>query len=167
MGLKDQVLGGRNWIQKVVEWIPGFRGYYGREHRRDADKLVREAIAARLATASEAVGTATAALAKAKRLDDVDRAGRLSQRLLTAADRARTAAQGYSGFFDAMKVREPELDRIYEHDVALLAAAESANQKASALDSQKPSFDALESEVSKIEKGLDARKEVLLQLGSA
>jgi hypothetical protein len=35
-------------------------------------------------------------------------------------DRIRTAAYGYAGLFDAVKVKEKELDALYEFDEAML-----------------------------------------------
>ncbi len=155
MGTQEQVMGGRNWIQKAGEWIPGFRGYYAREHRRDTDKLLREAVAARLKAAVDRLGEASVAMTKEKRLDEVERLQRLSQRLATLADRTRTAAQGYSGFFDALKIRESELDRLHAHDAAIFQTAEAAKAAATG---------ALETLAAEIESMLDARKEILLDL---
>jgi hypothetical protein len=159
MGMREQVMGGRNWIQKVVEWVPGFRGYYAREHRRDADKLVREAASARLSGAVEALGLLTVTLAKTGSLDEVDRLGRLSQRLGSAADRLRLSPRGYAGFFDAVKVREGEIDRLYAQDLALLQGAEIllASAKAGALDP-------LETGLAQLESEIDRRKETFLDL---
>ena len=154
MGVKEQVQENRNWIQKVGEWIPGFRGYYAREHRRDADRLIREAVAARLRAAVDALGEASTALLKEKRLDEVERLQRLSQRVGTLADRIRTATGGYSGFFDAVKVREPELDRLYGHDASLLSAAEAL--KADPTEAKAAAFESL----------LDRRKELFLDLSN-
>ncbi len=37
-----------NALEKLAEKIPGFRGYREKEHRRDADKLLRLTIASRV-----------------------------------------------------------------------------------------------------------------------
>jgi hypothetical protein len=50
-------------------------------------------------------------------LDDVERAVMKLQILI---DRIRTAAYGYAGLFDAVKVKEKELDALYEFDNKLL-----------------------------------------------
>ena len=155
MGAREQVLQGRTWVQKVVEWVPGFRGYYAREHRRDADRLLRDAVSSRLRAAVDALGEASAAQVKAGRLDEVERLQRLSQRAGTLADRIRTAAGGYSGFFDAVKVLEPQLDHLYELDTTLLAAAEAFKS-----DPQEPKAAALEAL-------MDRRKELFLDLKGA
>ena len=32
----------RNALERLVQRIPGFRGYYDKENRREADKLLRD-----------------------------------------------------------------------------------------------------------------------------
>ena len=41
---------GRNFLEELVGKIPGFSGYQERSNRREADKLLREAIAERYGT---------------------------------------------------------------------------------------------------------------------
>ena len=41
-------------------------------------------------------------------------------KLRTFADRLRTAPRGYAGMFDAVKINEEELSRLYEYDAAML-----------------------------------------------
>jgi hypothetical protein len=48
-------------------------------------------------------------------LDDLERFGR---KLDTLTDSIRFADYGYTGFFDAIKIKEDELDRLYEYDAA-------------------------------------------------
>jgi hypothetical protein len=52
-------------------------------------------------------------------------------------DRCRTAAYGYSGLFDAVKVNEPELAKLYNFDLALL---ENAAKVAAAIDNVEASM---------------------------
>ena len=155
MGAREQVMGGRSWVQRVGEWIPGFRGYYAREHRRDADRLVRDAVSARLKAVVDALGESGAVLARSGRVEDlkeVERTQRLSQRLATLADRVRTAAGGYAGFFDAVKVLEPQLHVLYEQDQALLAGAEDLKT------------DPTEAKALALEQRMDRRRELIVDL---
>jgi hypothetical protein len=50
-------------------------------------------------------------------LDDLEKA---AIKLRTFIDKVRRASYGYSGFFDAAKVNEDELARVYEYDSAML-----------------------------------------------
>jgi hypothetical protein len=43
-------------------------------------------------------------------------------------DRVKNASYGYSGLFDAVKINEAELLKIYQYDLALLEMAEEANR---------------------------------------
>jgi hypothetical protein len=38
----------RNWLERLVDKVPGFRGYQNRELRRDVDRLQREHLAKEL-----------------------------------------------------------------------------------------------------------------------
>jgi hypothetical protein len=49
-------------------------------------------------------------------------------KLRTFADRVRTATRGYSGLFDAVKINEEELAKLYEYDSALLEMAEEVGR---------------------------------------
>ena len=46
----------------------------------------------------------------------------------TFMDKIRTASYGNSGFFDAIKINEDELARLYEFDLALLESADEVQR---------------------------------------
>jgi hypothetical protein len=50
----------------------------------------------------------------------VEKIGTARRRLQTLADTVHTAAYGYAGLFDAVRVKEEELDALYEFDNQLL-----------------------------------------------
>jgi hypothetical protein len=50
-------------------------------------------------------------------VDDLEKA---AIKLRTFIDKIRRASYGYSGFFDAIKINEEELARVYEYDATLL-----------------------------------------------
>jgi len=52
-------------------------------------------------------------------------------------DRIRTASYGYAGIFDAIKIKEEQLDQVYQYDYALLELSESV---ASAIDNVETSI---------------------------
>ena len=45
-------------------------------------------------------------------------------RLRQFIDRVKTAVYGYAGFFDAVKVKEEELEKVYQYDLTLLEMAD-------------------------------------------
>lgn len=116
----DKALGG---LEDLARKIPGYRGYKEKEMRREADRLLRESIAKAFGDqilrlidfqGQLVAGGKIELLEYATDMDDAVR------RLQTLVDRIKRASMGYAGFFDAVKVKEKQLDALYEFDDSLL-----------------------------------------------
>ncbi len=94
----------------------GFIGYLERENRREADKLLRQTIAQRYEEQWDRISQLQRQLISEGKLELVDDLEAAAIKLRAFIDRARHASYGYSGFFDAVRVNEAELTRIYEYD---------------------------------------------------
>ena len=114
----------RGTLERLGGKIPGFRGYLAREKRRDADKLLRYAIAQRFETQLRRLPDLQMQLVSAGGIEHVDDVERAVTRLNTFVDRVRTTPRGYAGFFDAVKVKEDDLERLYQWDTQLLDEAD-------------------------------------------
>jgi hypothetical protein len=124
MSLLDNVKDQMSGLEKLVAKIPGYSGYKEKEQRREADKLLRDHIAARMRSAKiqlDALQTDLIAVGKYELLTDT---GSAATQIQTFIDRVRTAPYGYGGLFDAVKVQEDDLDRVYEFDAALVSYAD-------------------------------------------
>ncbi len=118
--LFEKVTGSQDWFKKIASKVPGFSGYIERQNRRAADKLLRETIANRFEELWQRISmlqTDLISQGEILYLDDLEKA---AIKLRTFIDKIRRASYGYSGFFDATKVNEDELARVYEHDSAML-----------------------------------------------
>lgn len=124
MSLLDSIKDEMSGIEKVVAKIPGYQGYKEKEQRREADKLLREHIANRMRTVKRELDALQTDLISAGKLGLLDEAGSAATQIQTFIDRVRTAPYGYSGLFDAVRIKEDDLDRIYEFDAALVSYAE-------------------------------------------
>jgi ribosomal protein L17 len=116
----QQHLGG---LEELVSKIPGYSGYKAKETRREADKLLRMEAARQFDEQRRRLADLQVQListGQIEYLDDVDRAVTKLQGLV---DRIKTASYGYAGLFDAVKVKEEQLDALYEYDNALLEHA--------------------------------------------
>lgn len=105
-------------FKKLVSFIPGFGGYVERQNRRDADKLLRETVARRFEehwSRASNLQTELVSNGMIKFVDDMEKA---VISLRTFIDKISTAARGYSGLFDAVKINEKELESIYQFDAA-------------------------------------------------
>jgi hypothetical protein len=119
-----KIEGERGGLERLAGKIPGFRGYLAKEKRRDADKLLRDAIAARFETQLRRLPELQMQLIGAGGLEYVDDLERAVVKLQTFVDRVKTTPRGYAGFFDAVKVKEDDLERLYHWDTQLLDEAD-------------------------------------------
>ncbi len=121
MSLLDQIKGEMGGLeQKLTELIPGYRGYKQKELRREADKLLRDTLVSRLRAVKRQMDALQQDLISAGKFDLLDEVGSAITQLQTFTDRVRTAAYGYGGLFDAVRVKEDDLDRLYQFDLQLL-----------------------------------------------
>lgn len=119
----ESIKGSRGWMEKLVAAIPGFKGYVEKEARRDADKMLREHVAQLLEAQSRRMVEVQQQLVsegKILLLDDMERA---VNKLTALIDRIKTASYGYAGLFDALKVKEAELEALYTFDNSLITEA--------------------------------------------
>ncbi len=124
MNLLDNIKGEMSGIEKLVSKIPGYKGYKEKELRREADKLLRDHIANRLRTVKTQLDGLQVDLIGAGKIDLLDEAGSAATQIQTFIDRLRTASYGYAGLFDAVRIKEDDLDRVYEFDSALVSYAD-------------------------------------------
>ncbi len=118
--LRQRIESAYNKIEEMAKDIPGYRGYKDKEVRREADKLIRLKVAGRLQEQRRRLNSIEVELANAGRLGALLILDRSLMRLQLLVDRLKTASYGYAGLFDAIKIREAELDALYEFDAALL-----------------------------------------------
>ncbi len=120
MDLRQTVEDSKGGLEGLLSRIPGYHGYKEKENRRAADKLLREHVSGNLNEQRRRLAELQRDLLEHGGLllvDDLDRAVTKVQKL---ADKVRTASYGYAGLFDAVKVKEEDLDALYEFDEDML-----------------------------------------------
>ncbi len=120
MGLTDKLQSGMNAIERTIAGLPGVEEYKAKERRRDADRKVRESLARLLEEQRGRLTDLQLALLNSGGLDWLDDLERAVGKLQLLIDRVKTASYGYAGFFDADKVREPELEALIQFDRAMI-----------------------------------------------
>lgn len=113
----DEARRERNLIERLGAHVPGFAGYLDRELRREVDEALRRHLAAQLDAARREVAVAMTSLTLAQAAQ-LARLSRLDKELDALACRLRSAGAGYAGLFDAFKVREEQLERLYALDLS-------------------------------------------------
>lgn len=116
----DAAKGQRNLLERLMDKIPGYKGFQDRELRRDVDKLQREHLAKQLGRIKGALRESARRYTDAGQLAALGPFDRIDRVLDGVSQSVRFADYGATGLFDAVKVYDAELEKLYEHDLAVL-----------------------------------------------
>jgi hypothetical protein len=123
--LTEKVQSSQNAFERLVSRIPGFGGYKQKEQRREADKLLRLYVARQYEEQLTRLNAIQAELASQGDLRTLLALERVTIKLQLLIDRIKNASYGYSGLFDAVKVDEAALDKLYEFDRGMVDGVET------------------------------------------
>lgn len=165
----DKVRREMTLTERILSYIPGYRGYKEKEIRRETDRLVRMEATNRLKETKDIIRMKLANLTQSGKIEDRDmpKFETFLLRLDRVAVRIEKAPAGYAGLFDAVKVKEDKLDKVLEHDLMLIE--ESKRIRESALKFEKletredllKSVDEILASIRKLEEIIDRRTEIL------
>jgi hypothetical protein len=133
--LYDKIKGESSGLGDLLSKIPGLDGYMERSRRREADQLLRETISARLEETRLLLSSVHQEIARdiLRAMDHAESLGRTDNNLMGLIGKIRDAPQGYAGFFDAIKVKEDDLARLYAFDESMLQHVDEISAGTSAL----------------------------------
>jgi hypothetical protein len=153
----------RNWLEKLGEKIPGFRGYLDRELRREVDKMQRDFLAAEIDRARQGLQAKIRAWSRKGILNHLDIASTTEKLLDRLANRIRHADYGSSGFFDAVKIGESQLEGLYRFDLELSNMVGALSEQIDALpdSADEGALLALLDSVEKADRLFDERRTVI------
>ncbi len=123
--LTSQIKDQRGGFAKLLSKLPGFKGYMEKETRRDADKIVRDVVAAKFSDQLDRLTELQTDLLSNGGFEYVDDVEQSAVKLRTFIDRVKTAPRGYGGLFDAVQVKEEQLDQLYNFDYQLLSESDN------------------------------------------
>lgn len=136
--LRDMISDHKDWFESVAGKIPLYKGYKAKEDRREADQLLRDHLARQLSEQLRHAEDVANQMLTGPGLALLDEMGQGNTRLQTLIDKVKTAAQGYAGLFAAIKIKEDELDILYQFDHDLLLKVDEIS---AALDSVQSALD--------------------------
>lgn len=121
---RDAIEGSMGGIENLARMIPGYKGYKEKELRREADKLLRLEVAGKLNDQRKRLSELQVQLVNQAQIQYVDDLDRAAAKLQLLIDRIKTASYGYAGLFDAVKVKEEQLDALYAFDREMLGSVD-------------------------------------------
>lgn len=160
----------RGLLERIMGYIPGYRGYKEKELRRESDRLVRMETVNRLKAAKTTIRRTFANPTIVQKLQSEDsyRFDALMSRLDRVTQRIDRAVAGYAGMFDAVKVKEDKLDTVIQHDLSLIERAETLKTEVEKVVKMEPgkdewrtAMDELTSKVEELDGLVDRRSEIL------
>jgi|YNPNPStandDraft_1061719.scaffolds.fasta_scaffold03125_7 hypothetical protein len=156
-------------LKKLASYIPGYGGYLDKEMRRDADKLLREYVAARLEQQRRRLTEAQQELLAGGGLALMDDVDRVQKKLQLLGDRLRTAVYGYAGWFDAVVIREEALNALYDYDATLIGGADQLAEEVQAFSQAvagqgdvQATLKRLNETLNRLHEQVDRRRDVLI-----
>jgi hypothetical protein len=157
--------------ERIVAFIPGFRGYKEKEIRRESDRLLRNHLNLKLSKIKSNFKILFQKVTDRRYFDVMTDMDRLTAKLDRVVEKVNHASYGYSGFFDAVKVKEENLDRMIDFDNQLIdginaLAAEMDAFKAELASGEygnlKDRLKTVTEKVEAFEDTFDKREEVIL-----
>lgn len=120
----DFIKSKESFFEKIKRIIPGYDGYVNRDNSRELDTLLRNQLAMKLEHNRAKIRNTTSNYSKNNRLflaTDIDK---IEKKNDTAIAKFRSAARGYSGAFDVVKIKDEKLEKLYEFDNYLLSGVD-------------------------------------------
>jgi hypothetical protein len=130
----ERVQGERGKLESFLGKVPGYKGYKEKEMRREADSLLRDALVRDFTEQVNRLTPMQSTLMDNGAIDLMSDMGAVKTALQTLIDRIRNAPQGYAGFFDAVRVKEDDLDRLEAFDQQLVAEIAKVSAALDGLD---------------------------------
>lgn len=106
--------------ERIAAVLPGFRGYKEKELRRESDKLVRNNLYIKLTKAKDNVKSISQKIADKRYMDVLTDIDRLSAKMDRITEKVNHASYGYAGFYDIVKIKEENLDKMITFDNQLV-----------------------------------------------
>jgi len=122
--------------ERILAEIPGFRGYKEKELRRESDKLIRNHLYRKLSEAQSDLKDVFQKLSDRRLFEVLTDMDRLVAKIDRVAEKVNHASYGYAGFFNIVKVKEENLDRMIDFDNQLVDEADKIVTEVDAFKSE-------------------------------
>jgi hypothetical protein len=122
--LYDRITSQPGSLERLIKRIPGFTGYLDKKARRTADRMLRDHIADELSQRIARLNQIENTILNNGGLSYMSKTSSAKSKLQHFHDLVKTAAPGYSGIMEALKIGPEEMDKLYSFDEALIAYAD-------------------------------------------
>jgi hypothetical protein len=164
----DAVKSKENFLEKITRFIPGYNGYVNRDNSRELDTILRNTLATRLDANHIKLKNTILNLSQRGKLFESESIDKLDKKLQLCVAKFKSAARGYSGAFDVVKVKEDKLNQLYEFDANLFDDVEAITAACTEMDANskasvdiKPNTDKISTLLDELVRLFDERENIL------
>jgi SMC interacting uncharacterized protein involved in chromosome segregation len=167
----SDVKGQMRLSERIAAFIPGFHGYKEKEIRRESDRLIRNHLYLKLSAAKTDLREISQKLSDRRYFDVLTDVDRLLAKMDRVEEKVNHASYGYTGFFDAVKVKEENLDNMVSFDNKLIDGVNALSTEIDALKTDmangqtanlKTRIQNVTDKLESLENTFDQRKEAIL-----
>jgi len=167
--MKAKIQSNRDFIDRIITSLPGFKGYVEKSENYDADKMIRNFIADKILSSKKALGVISGDNVKAGNLGVTQELDSLSHILEGLLKKVEFADYGVSGGFSKIKITEDDQNRLLEYDWRLITSFDEVYQLVANLstlqgDGLTSEIKNLKTKIREFEKNFDDRKYVIMEV---
>jgi GTP-sensing pleiotropic transcriptional regulator CodY len=151
----NQIQSRESFLERIKRHIPGYDGYVNRDNSRELDTLLRNQLAADLTQNKTKIKNAVSNLSKNGKLFETADIDKIDKKNENAIAKFRSAARGYSGAFDVVKIKEEKLNMLYEFDSNLFGYIENISSLFTELENNSAANTDVRDTINKISAALD------------
>lgn len=118
--IRNRVEEDRGILKTIQTFVPGFRGYRLKEDLRDSDRMLRAQLTKLLGRQRRGLEDCRAIVAQNFNSTQLDAIGSLINQFKTVEGLVLHAETGYSGIAADIRVKENELNLLYEYDTSMI-----------------------------------------------
>ncbi len=168
-GIDERIEESKNWFERFMEKVPGYKGYKQKELGREADKIERVYVAGHLDSCLGKLDDLKLDLMKSGNLDALGNIDATMRKLRMVRDRIQFADYGYAGVFDTTKVGAEKIQELYAFDKGLETEAGGIRDLVVALVVGSPSLAAdlrlLDDRIEALDARLSEREDLITGAG--
>lgn len=167
--LKSKIQANRDFISRIAQGLPGFKGYVEKAENYDADRMIREFISDRIAAVKKNLNMLSGDLSKEADLGALPDIDSLAHVLEGLFKKVQHAEYGASGPFSKIKITEEDQNRLLEFDWRLIELFDeilgfAASIQSSRGDALLQGLRDVKAKVLDFEKTFNERKYVIMEV---
>jgi hypothetical protein len=151
----NQVKSNESFLEKIKRYIPGYDGYVNRDNSRELDTILRNTLATNLDNDKLKIKNIMTHLNSTGKLFEAVGIDKIDKKLENAIAKLKSAARGYSGAFDVVKIKDEKLTQIYNFDAALLDEVNEINNSFTELETVVKSNTDFKDNIEKVSRLID------------